>query len=136
MTKKPLDPESRAFLNAMTRRRVLQVGAIGGAAAFATACGVSNSNPTPTKVKDLSDKEKVLNWSTWIDYIDIDDAGNYPTLEIFQEQTGVTVEYTEDYNDNDEFLAKVRTPLEAGQGTGRDIVTPTDWMAAYWIRKG
>ena len=136
MEKKPLDPETREFLNAMSRRRLLQVGAIGGAAAVATACGVGSSSPSPTKVKDLSDKEKFFNWSTWIDYIDIDDAGNYPTLEIFQEQTGIKVEYKEDYNDNDEFLAKVRTQLEAGQGTGRDIVTPTDWMAGYWIRKG
>jgi spermidine/putrescine transport system substrate-binding protein len=30
----------------------------------------------------------------------------------------------------------VRTQLEAGQGIGRDIVTPTDWMAALWIDKG
>jgi spermidine/putrescine transport system substrate-binding protein len=96
MEKKPLDPETREFLNAMSRRRLLQVGAIGGAAAVATACGVGSSSPSPTKVKDLSDKEKFFNWSTWIDYIDIDDAGNYPTLEIFQEQTGIKVEYKED----------------------------------------
>lgn len=135
---KPLDPQTQALVSALSRRRVLQVGALGAAAAVASACGVggSEASPTPSEVEDLSDKEKVLIWSTWIDYIDIDDDGNRPTLELFSEQTGITVQYDEDYNDNNEFYAKVRTQLEAGQGIGRDIVTPTDWMAALWIAKG
>jgi len=135
----PLDPQTQAFVNALSRRRVLQFGALGAAAAVASACGVGgseNASPTPSEVEDLSDTEKILIWSTWIDYIDIDDDGNRPTLELFSQQTGITVQYDEDYNDNNEFYAKVRTQLEAGQGIGRDIVTPTDWMAALWIDKG
>lgn len=134
----PLDPTTEALVSALSRRRVLQFGALGAAAAVASACGVggSEASPTPSEVEDLSDKEKILIWSTWIDYIDIDDDGNRPTLELFSEQTGITVQYDEDYNDNNEFYAKVRTQLEAGQGIGRDIVTPTDWMAALWIDKG
>jgi spermidine/putrescine transport system substrate-binding protein len=139
MEKKPLDPMTQALVSAMSRRRLLQVGAIGGAAAFASACGVggaSENTVTPTQVEDLSDTEKFINWSTWIDYIDIDDAGNRPTLEKFKAETGITVNYDEDYNDNNEFYAKVKPQLEAGQSIDRDIVTPTDWMAGLWISKG
>jgi spermidine/putrescine transport system substrate-binding protein len=123
----------------MSRRRVLQAGALGGVAAFAAACGVSgtpSTAPSMSEVEDLSDTEKIINWSTWIDYIDIDDDGNRPTLEAFTAATGITVNYNEDYNDNNEFLAKVKPQLDAGQSIDRDIVTPTDWMAGFWIAKG
>lgn len=139
MSKNPLDPQTKALIAAMSRRRVLQAGALGGVAAFAAACGVSGSPstaPSMSEVEDLSDTEKIINWSTWIDYIDIDDDGNRPTLQIFQEQTGIAINYNEDYNDNNEFLAKVKPQLDAGQAIDRDIVTPTDWMAGYWIAKG
>ena len=33
------------------------------------------------------------------------------------------MQYLEDYNDNEEFFAKVRQELEAGRGIGRDLVT-------------
>lgn len=139
MNSNPLDPRTRALVSAMSRRRVLQAGALGGVAAFAAACGVSSTPttaPSMSEVEDLSDTEKIINWSTWIDYIDIDDAGNRPTLEAFTAATGITVNYNEDYNDNNEFLAKVKPQLDAGQAIDRDIVTPTDWMAGYWIAKG
>lgn len=139
MNTNPLDPRTRALVSAMSRRRVLQAGALGGVAAFAAACGVSSTPttaPSMSEVEDLSDTEKIINWSTWIDYIDIDDAGNRPTLEAFTAATGITVNYNEDYNDNNEFLAKVKPQLDAGQAIDRDIVTPTDWMAGYWIAKG
>lgn len=139
MSKTPLDPQTKALIAAMSRRRVLQAGALGGVAAFAAACGVSGSPstaPSMSEVEDLSDTEKIINWSTWIDYIDIDDDGNRPTLQIFEEQTGIAINYNEDYNDNNEFLAKVKPQLDAGQAIDRDIVTPTDWMAGYWIAKG
>ncbi len=139
MKNEPLDPQTRALISAMSRRRVLQAGALGGVAAFAAACGVSgtpSTAPSMSEVEDLSDTEKIINWSTWIDYIDIDDDGNRPTLEAFTAATGITVNYNEDYNDNNEFLAKVKPQLDAGQSIDRDIVTPTDWMAGFWIAKG
>jgi len=69
--------------------------------------------------------------------MDIDeDTGAYPTLERFQEESGIAVTYTEDVNDNNEFYAKVRTQLEQGQDIDRDIVVLTDWMAALWIQNG
>ena len=51
-------------------------------------------------------------------------------------RAGIKVKYNEDYNDNDEFFAKVRPLLEAGQDTGRDTWVSTDWMVARLIRLG
>ena len=136
----PEDPRIAKLVSMMSRRRVLQAGALAGVGAVAAACGGGiggdGAATTAAAVEDLSDTEKIVNWSTWIDYIDVDDAGNRPTLERFKKDTGITVNYNEDYNDNDEFFAKVRAQLESGQSIDRDIVTPTDWMCAYWIRQG
>ena len=137
MDRKPLDPQTRAIVSMLSRRRVLQAGALGSVAAFAAACGVGGTpEPSNTGFTDLSDTEKELNWSNWIDYIDVDDAGNRPTLDKFTAETGIKVNYPEDYNDNNEFYAKVRAQIEAGESIGRDLICPTDWMAGMWVSKG
>lgn len=128
--------------SSVSRRRLLQAAGIGSAAMVAAACGAGGDSGSGTAgeaaaAEDLSDTDKTLNWSNWPLYLDIDDAsGTRPTLEAFQEQTGVTVTYTEDVNDNNEFFAKVRTQLEQGQDIGRDLVVLTDWMAGLWIQNG
>jgi spermidine/putrescine transport system substrate-binding protein len=65
-----------------------------------------------------------------------EDSKTYPTLEKFIESTGIDAKYFEDYNDNDEFYGKVQAQLKLGEDIGYDLVTPTDWMAARWIRLG
>jgi spermidine/putrescine transport system substrate-binding protein len=136
---------AKGMRSSLSRRRLLQVAGIGGAAMVATACGTSSGDSTDSTegavqasaAEDMSDTEMVANWSNWPLYIDIDDAsGSYPSLEAFQATTGIEVTYTEDINDNNEFFAKVRTQLEQGQAIGRDIVVLTDWMAALWIQSG
>lgn len=128
--------------SSVSRRRLLQAAGIGSAAMVAAACGAGGDSGTGSAgeaaaAEDLSDTDKTLNWSNWPLYLDVDDAsGTRPTLEAFQEQTGITVAYTEDVNDNNEFFAKVRTQLEQGQDIGRDLVVLTDWMAALWIENG
>ncbi len=131
--------------SAVSRRRVLQAAGLGSAAMLAAACGaggaqdeaVASSAPSAAAIEDRSDADKAVIWSNWPLYIDInDDTGERPSLMAFQEQTGITVTYNEDINDNNEFYAKVRTQLEQGQEIGRDIVTLTDWMAAMWIQNG
>jgi spermidine/putrescine transport system substrate-binding protein len=124
--------------SSVSRRRLLQVAGIGGAAMLATACGTSSGGSTQASAaEDLSDTEMKLNWSNWPSYMDInEETGTYPTLEEFMSSTGIDVTYTEDVNDNNEFFAKVRTQLEQGQDIGRDIVVLTDWMAAQWIQSG
>ena len=132
---------SPALLRGLISRRTLLRG-VGGAAAAAglAACGTSGTSKTVSAqeqaAKDLSAKEKIVNWSNWPEYIDVDDAGKRPTLEAFTKQSGITVNYTEDYNDNDEFFAKAQPQLSAGQDTGRDVWCSTDWMVARLIRLG
>ncbi len=123
-----LSPEARSILGAMVSRRGVLAGAGGlGAAGLLAACGGSDSGDSANSVR----------WGNWPLYLDYDEeTKKYPTLDKFQEQTGITAEYFEDYNDNDEFYGKVQAQLKLGEDIGYDVVTPTDWMAARWIRLG
>lgn len=135
-----------ALIRGLTSRRAVMTGALGiGATAALTACGSEGTGGTPTgsasasakAAQDMSDTEKVVNWSNWTQYIDVsEDEKSRPTLDAFTKQSGIQVNYTEDYNDNDEFYAKVRPLLEAGEDTGRDVWCSTDWMVARLIRQG
>ncbi len=123
----------------LSRRTFFRGAGAAGLAALLAACGTAAQAPKSSQeraAEDKSDKEKVVNWSNWPEYIDVDDAGKRPTLEAFTKQTGIKVNYTEDYNDNDEFFAKVQPQLSAGQDTGRDVWCSTDWMVARLIRLG
>ena len=124
-----LSPEAKSILGAMVSRRGVLAGAGGlGAAGLLAACGGGS---------DSADSANSVRWGNWPLYLDYDEeTKKYPTLEKFKEQTGITAEYFEDYNDNDEFYGKVQAQLKLGEDIGYDVVTPTDWMAARWIRLG
>ncbi|MER6454998.1 spermidine/putrescine ABC transporter substrate-binding protein [Streptomyces sp900105245] len=128
---------------AMTRRSLLRVSAGGALAAGGigalSGCGIPAAGKTAggMSAQDHSAQEKVVNFSNWTEYIDVDDKGKgHPTLDTFRRRTGVTVKYTEDINDNNEFFGKIKPQLAAGQDTGRDILVLTDWLAARLIRLG
>ena len=133
-----------ALARGLISRRTAMAGMAGVTAATAlAACGSAGKTPPPGattkgRVKaatDLSDTEKVVNWSNWPSYLDVDEkTKGRPSLVAFTKKTGIKVNYTEDYNDNDEFYAKVRPLLEAGSDTGRDVWVSTDWMVARLIR--
>ncbi|CAM5253021.1 MULTISPECIES: polyamine ABC transporter substrate-binding protein [Streptomyces] len=128
---------------ALTRRSLLRASAggalaVGGLGAL-SGCGIPAAGKTQggTSAQDHSAQEKVVNFSNWTEYIDVDDSGkHHPTLETFRRRTGITVNYTEDINDNNEFFGKIKPQLAAGQDTGRDILVLTDWLAARLIRLG
>jgi len=130
-TNGPLSPEARSILNSQVSRRAVLAGAGGlGAAGLLAACGGSSSSSAGTDAK-------TVRWGNWPLYLDFDsDTKKYPTLEKFMTQSGLTAKYFEDYNDNDEFFGKVQAQLKLGEDIGYDVVTPTDWMAARWIRLG
>jgi spermidine/putrescine transport system substrate-binding protein len=127
--KRSLSPEARSILGAAISRRSVLVGAGGlGAAGLLTACGGGGESETA---------ESSVRWGNWPLYLDFDEESKtYPTLEKFKTQTGIDAQYFEDYNDNDEFFGKVQAQLKLGEDIGYDVVTPTDWMAARWIRLG
>jgi spermidine/putrescine transport system substrate-binding protein len=142
----PLSPEAAAVLSlSPLSRRTMMRGALASGALLAaggalTACGTEGAQQTEATCvsEDVSATEKTLAFSNWPQYIDVDenDESKRPTLEAFQASTGITVTYTEDINDNNEFFGKVQNQLAACQTTERDIVVLTDWMTARLIRLG
>ena len=131
-----ISPLSRGLIS---RRSMLAGIGATGLAGLLAACGTSGTaskaNPSAQAAVDRSDTEKVVNWSNWPEYIDVDDkTKTHPTLQAFTKQTGIKVNYTEDYNDNDEFFAKVQPQLAASADTGRDVWCSTDWMVAKLMR--
>jgi spermidine/putrescine transport system substrate-binding protein len=129
MAKKSLSPEARSIISSKVSRRAVLAGAgaVAGASALA-ACG-SGGNSGSAK--------NTVRWGNWPLYLDVDDSGkNYPTLQAFTKETSIDVKYFEDYNDNDEFFGKVQAQLKLKKDIGYDLVCPTDWMAARWIRLG
>ncbi|GAA4718185.1 spermidine/putrescine ABC transporter substrate-binding protein [Pedococcus ginsenosidimutans] len=136
-----------ALSRGVLTRRTAMAGGAGAIALALAACGSKGKNPTASgsgsaapsakAAQDMSDSEKLVNWSNWPEYIDVDDKTQArPSLVAFTKKTGIKVNYTEDYNDNDEFYAKVRPLLADGKDTGRDVWVSTDWMVARLIRQG
>jgi spermidine/putrescine transport system substrate-binding protein len=117
--------------DALTRSELLRRAALGGAMlsipGFAAACGGGDGDTAGTTTagpKELADTMRMSNWTL---YIDRDEkTKKSPTLEQFKQQTGVTVQYFEDVNDNATFFGKIQRPLSQGQSVDRDIVVMTD----------
>ncbi|MET8503699.1 extracellular solute-binding protein [Streptomyces sp. NPDC004787] len=124
----------------MTRRALLRGLGGTGAAALLAGCGVPPAyvEPDDRAGRDLSAGERVLSFANWPLYIDTDedDAARRPTLDAFTRRTGISVRYTEEINDNDEFFGKISPSLMNHQETGRDLVVISDWMAARFVRLG
>ena len=125
----PEDPLIRSLVSAarkaqISRRGMLlgTAGTIGAASAVSlTACAPSGES---------------LNWANWSSYIDEDEDGNYPTLDRFEEESGLRVNYRIDVDDNNTYYAKVKDQLALGQDIGADTVCLTDWMVGRLIRFG
>ena len=109
------------------------------------ACGTEAAKQTAESCvsKDLSASQKTLHFSNWPLYIDekkVKQGGKkvtvYPTLEQFQDESGITVDYVTDVNDNAEFFGIVRNQLAACESTGRDMFALTDYMAARMVNLG
>jgi spermidine/putrescine transport system substrate-binding protein len=136
-------PVTPALLRGLVSRRTALAGlglgfaSVTGLLAACTGPAKKGSSGAPASAApaDLSDTEKVANWSNWPDYIDVDND-THPSLDDFTKQTGVTVHYTEDLYDNEEFFTKIKAQLAAGQDIGRDLFCPSDWMVARLIRLG
>ncbi|MET9919053.1 spermidine/putrescine ABC transporter substrate-binding protein [Streptomyces sp. NPDC006435] len=124
----------------MTRRSLLRaLGATAAGAALA-GCGVPAAyvEPGDRAGRDASASDRSLHFANWPLYIDTDDEdeSKRPTLDAFGRRTGISVTYTEEINDNDEFFGKISPALMNHQETGRDLVVVSDWMSARFVRLG
>ncbi|MEU5218338.1 extracellular solute-binding protein [Streptomyces sp. NPDC020807] len=124
----------------MSRRSLLRGTAGLGAATLLAGCGVPPAYVDESRraARDLSARDRTLEFANWPLYIDTDDedTAKRPTLNAFRERTGISVRYTEEINDNDEFFGKIGPSLMNGQEPGRDLVVVSDWMAARFVRLG
>ena len=93
-------------------------------------------DPATCVAKDVSATDKKLIVSNWPAYIDPRADGPTNTRDVFEDETGITVKYTDDVNDNAEFFAKVRNQLGSCETVKRDMFMLTDWMAARMIALG
>ncbi len=156
MPQPALGPEDIRRLMAtsrMSRRGFMRGAGVAGVGlgipSLLAACGTEGARQTAEscKSKDLSSTEKALRFSNWPLYIDEEKVKRggkkvtvYPSLERFQKESGIKVDYVADVNDNNEFFGIVRNQLADCQSTGRDIMVLTDWMAARivdlgWLQK-
>ncbi|WP_256960379.1 spermidine/putrescine ABC transporter substrate-binding protein [Streptomyces europaeiscabiei] len=122
------------------RRSFLRAVGTGAALGALAGCGVPAAYVAPHNRAgvDRSARDKRLIWANWPLYIDTDDEDDSrrPTLEAFEERTGIAVDYVEEINDNDEFFGKISPALMNHQRTGRDLVVVSDWMCARFVRLG
>ena len=95
--------------------------------AFLAACGGTDSSTSSSAAGGGANELFFENWPLYID-----DA----TVANFQKATGIAMKYTEAYNDNNEYFAKVQPLLAKGEKIAPDLVAPTFWMAARWVQLG
>lgn len=102
-----------------TRRQFLGRGARAAAAlavgpTFVASCGSKPGPSTP-----VSNALRISDWAFYM----VDGF-----IADFQNKAGITVDYMEDFNDNEEWFAKVKEPLSRKQDIGCDLVAPTSFM--------
>ncbi|WP_189451750.1 polyamine ABC transporter substrate-binding protein [Streptomyces abikoensis] len=124
----------------MSRRTLLRALGAGAGAAALAGCGVPAAYVAPRdrSAPDRSERDHRLSFANWPLYIDTDEKRpeRRPTLDDFEKSTGISVKYTEEINDNDEFFGKISPALMNHQRTGRDIIVVSDWMASRYVRLG
>lgn len=128
-----LDPRllARMTANRTSRRRFLGGGAAAAAAlalgpSVLAACGSGEKSSAPSTSAapdDGSPATGTVRISNWPLYM----AEGF--VAAFQTASGLTVDYKEDFNDNEQWFAKVKEPLSRKQDIGADLVVPTEFMA-------
>ena len=137
----PMDPSLWRGLGQprLSRRQVLASAGTGagamGLAAFLAACGVKgNAAPSGSSPAGGVGTEAwwakqqlhhTVNFANWPYYLDVLN-GKHPSLQHFEQTSGIKVTYTEPINDNVSFYAKIRPSLAAQQYTGFDIIVMTN----------
>jgi spermidine/putrescine transport system substrate-binding protein len=130
----------------LTRRSMLRSTGMGIAgfslASFLAACGTADEpgaggggggqtggsvNPSDIFSGEAGDTVNFANWPFYLDQAKDESGDVYnPSLRLFQEQAGITVNYQDVINSNEEFFGRLRPLLEAGDDTGWDIIVITN----------
>lgn len=136
------DIDPRVLAQLASRRRFIGGGAAAAAAlilgpSVLAACSSgdkstsgSGSDKPEAPADDGSPATGKLRVSNWPLYM----ADGF--VAAFQTATGLTVDYKEDFNDNEEWFAKNKEPLSRKQDIGADLVVPSEFMASRLISLG
>ncbi|MFV0259718.1 MAG: PotD/PotF family extracellular solute-binding protein [Acidimicrobiales bacterium] len=112
----------------MSRRSFLAgLGAVGLA-----AC-TTDAGSAPTYDLGGDDGFAMLTWS---DYIDVDDGANPGTVARASTDLGLSIDYIEEYTDNEDGYQLIIDRAVNQQPPEYDIVVPTYWRAAQMIDQG
>jgi spermidine/putrescine transport system substrate-binding protein len=109
------------------------LGALGLAACGSDDGGgtIGGADTSETETADASGpvagELTISNWPLYIDK---------QTVPDFEKETGVSVKYIEDVNDNAEFFGKMQPLLDKGESGGRSMFVVTDWMASKMHQLG
>lgn len=135
--------------SALTRRQLLaRAGALGAAGvslpAILAACGSDSdgesgsagTSPATSGSTASGGGGSGLFFENWPAYIDPTEDGLTGTVDRFIEATGIDMRYTEAYNDNNEYFAKIQPLLGRGEPIDPDIIAPTSWLANRLITLG
>jgi spermidine/putrescine transport system substrate-binding protein len=125
----------------LTRRRFIGRMGLGmGALAFGptilAACGDDEEGGTGTSGDGTSTprtENDTLRVANWPGYVDPGEEGTTPTVDLFEEASGLSVDYSEDVNDNEEYFARIREQLDNDQDIGADLFVVTDFLIARLI---
>ncbi|WP_299562443.1 spermidine/putrescine ABC transporter substrate-binding protein [uncultured Mycolicibacterium sp.] len=117
---------ARLAANRTSRRRFIGGSAAAAAAlvlgpSFLAACGSDSSSQDAGGGETDESTLRVSNWPLYM-------ADGF--IAAFQAATGLTVDYKEDFNDNEQWFAKVKEPLSRKHDIGADLVIPTEFMGA------
>ncbi|HEU5149720.1 MAG TPA: polyamine ABC transporter ATP-binding protein [Iamia sp.] len=97
-----------------------------GGGSSSTAGGAAAAGEAGGGLGQGADQLRVINWT---EYIDVTEEGEQGTIDRFKADTGIDIDYSESWNDNNEAYGKEFVAyLEAGRSTPWDIAMPTYWL--------
>ncbi len=147
MTDDEMLRQAIAHSRSLTRRRFLRnaglgAGLMAAGPAFLAACGDDSkdsgsggdsgggqSETTTSKGSGTADNNDLYH-ANWTSYLDEESAG------LWEKETGKKIFYSEEFNDNNEYFAKISPELSQGNPIKPDIFTPSFWMAGRLINLG
>jgi spermidine/putrescine transport system substrate-binding protein len=130
------------------RQFLIRSGVLGAAGLTApqllAACGGDDddtSAPSPTDAPSGSSPSAggggdTLFFENWPAYIDPTEDGLTGTVDRFMDATGIDMRYSEAFNDNVEYFAKIQPVLGRGDTIEPDLIAPTSWMVGRLISLG
>lgn len=127
----------------LSRRSVLRGAGVGVAgislASLLAACGEGDGGtggngdaqtggaPADVFSGEPGDEVNFANWPLYLDQAKDKDGNVYhPTLKLFEEATGIHVNYEDVIQSNEEFFGKIQPQLAGGDPTGWDIIVITN----------